>query len=209
MPNIYVVGPFSLDAQNDLLFRGGERVALGQRAVALLRSLIDRPGAVVAKDALIKAAWPGQAVEESNLTVQIAALRRVLGEAPGGQPWIQTLPRRGYRFVGPVVTEVSSGATEAPPQADAAPNLAPTPHHDAERRQVTAMSCELIGVAERPDGTDLEDWRVAVGAFRDCVSEVIRHHGGFIVSQFGNRCSSPSVIPRRVRTMPAARCTPA
>jgi len=171
----------------------------------LLRALVERPGAVVSKDALIEAAWPGQAVEESNLTVQIAALRRVLGEAPGGDRWIETMPRRGYRFVGPVAIQVHKGDAEAPPQADTAPNLAPRSDHDAERRQVTAMSCELIGVAERPDGTDLEDWRVAVGAFRDCVSEVIRHHGGFIVSQFGNRCSSPSVIPRRVRTMPRRR----
>jgi hypothetical protein len=54
------------------------------------------------KDTLIETAWTGLAVEESNLPVQIAALRRVLGEAPGGDRWIETLPRRGYRFVGPV-----------------------------------------------------------------------------------------------------------
>jgi len=47
----------------------------------------------------------GQAVEESNLTVQIAALRRVLGSASGGDRWIETMPRRGYRFVGPVVPQ--------------------------------------------------------------------------------------------------------
>ena len=47
-------------------------------------------------------AWNGRAVEESNLTVQIAALRRVLSEVPGGDRWIETLPRRGYRFMGPV-----------------------------------------------------------------------------------------------------------
>jgi DNA-binding winged helix-turn-helix (wHTH) protein len=51
-------------------------------------------------------AWPNQAVEESNLTVQIAALRRVLGQAPGGDRWIETMPRRGYRFIGPVGTDV-------------------------------------------------------------------------------------------------------
>ena len=60
-------------------------------------------------DVLIDAAWPGQAVEDSNLTVQIAALRRVLGEAtPGGDRWIETMPRHGYRFIGPVVAESSS-----------------------------------------------------------------------------------------------------
>jgi adenylate cyclase len=68
--------------------------------VALLRVLIDRAGAPVSKDALMEAAWPGLAVEESNLTVQIAALRRVLREEPGGERWLKTLPRRGYCFVG-------------------------------------------------------------------------------------------------------------
>jgi adenylate cyclase len=73
--------------------------------VALLRILIDRAGAPVSKDALMEAAWPGLAVEDSNLTVQIAALRRALGEVPDGESWIATLPRRGYRFVGPAVTK--------------------------------------------------------------------------------------------------------
>jgi DNA-binding winged helix-turn-helix (wHTH) protein len=141
METICTLGPFRLDTQDDLLFRGSEPVALGRRAIALLRALVERPGAVVSKDALIEIAWSGQAVEKSNLTVQIAALRRVLAEAPGGDRWIETMSRRGYRFVGPVVTEGQQGAIEAPPQVDVAPDLAPTPHDDAERRQITAMSC--------------------------------------------------------------------
>jgi predicted ATPase len=69
----------------------------------LLRVLVDRAGAPVSKETLMEAAWPGRAVEESNLTVQIAALRRALREEPGGERWIETLPRRGYRFLGPVI----------------------------------------------------------------------------------------------------------
>jgi class 3 adenylate cyclase/tetratricopeptide (TPR) repeat protein len=60
----------------------------------------------------MEAAWPGQAVEESNLTVQIAALRRVLREEPGGERWIETLPRRGYRFVGPMIANVEDSAVK-------------------------------------------------------------------------------------------------
>jgi DNA-binding winged helix-turn-helix (wHTH) protein len=70
----------------------------------LLLKLLERPGAVVAKSTLIETVWPGQAIEESNLTVQVAALRRVLSAAPGGDRWIETMPRRGYRFVGSAVT---------------------------------------------------------------------------------------------------------
>jgi DNA-binding winged helix-turn-helix (wHTH) protein len=88
---IYALGPFRLDTQDTLLFRGSEPLTLGRRALALLRALVERPGALVSKDALIEAAWSGQAVEEGNLTVQIAALRRVLGEVPGGDRWIETM----------------------------------------------------------------------------------------------------------------------
>jgi TolB-like protein/predicted ATPase/class 3 adenylate cyclase len=101
----YTFGPFRLDPEAAILFRRGEPVALGPRAVGLLRVLVERRGVPVSKDTLMETAWAGLAVEESNLPVQIAALRRVLGEAPGGDRWIETLPRRGYRFVGPVDAE--------------------------------------------------------------------------------------------------------
>ena len=68
---IHALGPFRLDTQHDLLFRGNEPVTLGRRAIALLRTLVERPGELVSKNSLIEAAWCGRAVEESNLTVQI------------------------------------------------------------------------------------------------------------------------------------------
>jgi DNA-binding winged helix-turn-helix (wHTH) protein/PAS domain-containing protein len=98
----YVFGPFRLDGDSKLLFRGNEPVALGLRAVGVLSVLLQHPGAPVSKDVLIETAWSGRAVEDSNLTVQIAALRRALAQG-GGACWIETLPRRGYRFVGPTV----------------------------------------------------------------------------------------------------------
>src|SRR6266446_3743585 len=118
MSTIHQFGPFRLDADAGILFCGAEPTALGQRAVALLRLLLERAGAPVSKEALIKAAWPGLAVEDSNLTVQIAALRRVFEGVAGGANWIETLPRRGYRYVGPVV------ATGNPP-AGASPQTSP------------------------------------------------------------------------------------
>src|ERR1700733_4395947 len=94
-------GPFRLDTEAGILFHGAEPTPLGQRAVALLALLVERAGAPVQKEALIETAWPAQAVEDSNLTVQIAAIRRTIGELAGGANWIETLPRRGYRYVGP------------------------------------------------------------------------------------------------------------
>src|SRR6516165_8806320 len=102
MDTVYAFGPFRLDISAEILFRGADPLPVGRRAVGVLRALLERPGGPVSKDALMQAAWPGLAVEEGNLTVQIAALRRVLASEPGGESWIETLPRRGYRFVGPV-----------------------------------------------------------------------------------------------------------
>ena len=115
-------GPFRLDSAAEILFRGAEPIMLGQRAVALLRLLLEQAGAPVSKQSLIDAAWPTLAVEDSNLTVQIAALRRVFEDVPGGADWIETLPRRGYRYVGPdVVTRYRSEAASAQGPAIALP----------------------------------------------------------------------------------------
>ena len=114
MATIHTFGPYRLDADAEILFRGPEPTVLGQRAVALLRMLLERPGEPVSKDALIEAGWPGRAIEDSNLTVQIAALRRILEEGAGGASWIETLPRRGYRYVGPVVATDNSPAAATP-----------------------------------------------------------------------------------------------
>ena len=113
----YVFGPFRLEAE--ILFRGSEPVAVGQRAIALLRALVERPGVPVAKDTLIEAAWGSLSVEESNLAVQIAALRRAFADEAGGKRWIETLPRRGYRFTG-AVTVASDSTVAAAPNASAA-----------------------------------------------------------------------------------------
>src|ERR1051325_6509361 len=115
--DLYQFGPFRLDPEAGILYRGAEPTMLGQRAVALLRLLLQNAGVPVSKDALVDAGWGGLAVADNNLTVQIAALRRVLADAADAESWIETLPRRGYRYVGPAV------ATDGP-QGSAAPRAA-------------------------------------------------------------------------------------
>lgn len=91
-------GPFVLDRAAGLVRRDGEEIGLGQRGLALLDALLSADGQAVSKDDLLARAWPGQTVEEANLTVQIAALRKALGKAPSGLEWIATVPRIGYRL---------------------------------------------------------------------------------------------------------------
>jgi predicted ATPase/DNA-binding winged helix-turn-helix (wHTH) protein len=103
LTKIYEIGPFRLDAEAGVLTQAGVPVALGSRAVTVLTTLVERSNEYVPKDAIMNATWPNVFVEESNLAVQISAVRRVLAQAPGGERWIETLARRGYRFVGPVI----------------------------------------------------------------------------------------------------------
>lgn len=125
-PATYHFGSFALDADTGALLCDGEPSLLGQRGAALLRLLLERAASPVSKDALIEAAWPGLAVEDSNLTVQIAALRRVL-EQGGGGSWIETLPRRGYRYAGPPVTRTDATALPAALTVPERPSIAVLP----------------------------------------------------------------------------------
>jgi TolB-like protein/cytochrome c-type biogenesis protein CcmH/NrfG len=96
-------GGFVLDPDKGVLSSGRDFVAIGRRGVAILEMLLQNAGEVVSKAALLDAAWPGIVVEESNLSVQIAALRKALGPSPdSNERWIATIQRLGYRFVGDV-----------------------------------------------------------------------------------------------------------
>jgi TolB-like protein len=95
-------GPFLLDLDRGTLVREGRAIPISSKGLQLLQAPLEVPGQVMAKADLMEAAWPGAAVEESNLSVQIAALRKQLGPSPDGGDWIATVPRVGYRFVGAV-----------------------------------------------------------------------------------------------------------
>jgi len=95
-------GPFRLLPAQRLLLHAGNPVRLGSRALDMLIALLDRPGELVTKDELISRVWPHTHVEEGNLKVQMAVLRRVLGDGKDGARYIATDTGRGYRFVAPV-----------------------------------------------------------------------------------------------------------
>ena len=101
-PRHFEIGPLTLDDDRGVLSRDGAPVDAGHRAVRLLQALLRAEGRVLTKAELLDAAWPGLVVEESNLSVQVAALRKLLGDSPAGRPWIATIARVGYRFDGPV-----------------------------------------------------------------------------------------------------------
>jgi TolB-like protein/DNA-binding winged helix-turn-helix (wHTH) protein len=118
---IYEFGDFELDALRRVLVSrvDGQQVDITGRVIEALVYLVERPGQLVDKKALIEALWPHVVVEDGNLTQTIHTLRRVLGERPGEHRYIATVPGRGYRFV----AEVRVRARQATP--DAVPSRRP------------------------------------------------------------------------------------
>jgi len=99
---LYEFGPFRLDPSERLLTRGDLTLALTPKAFDTLLTLIENTRHVVTKEELMNRVWPDIYVEETNLAQHISMLRKALGERPDGGQYIETVPKRGYRFVVPV-----------------------------------------------------------------------------------------------------------
>lgn len=108
----YEFGAYRLEAQSRMLFREGKHVALPPKVAELLVALVQAAGRLLTKEELLQRLWPDTVVEEGSLTSHISMLRKALGEGPKGQDFIETLPKRGYRFV-VSVKRLASGAHDS------------------------------------------------------------------------------------------------
>src|SRR3954451_8012041 len=136
-------GPYRLLASRRLLIERDKPVRLGRRAFDILAALVERAGEVVDKEQLIARAWPQTFVEESNLRIQVRALRRALGDGQGGNRYVVTVPGRGYNFVAPVQREEPSRASPQATVASAAMHNLPfaaTRMIDREEAAATLVS---------------------------------------------------------------------
>src|SRR5687768_15947274 len=95
----YEFGPFRIDAANHLLLRHGQVVPVKPKCFDTLVALVENRGRLLEKDELMKALWPDSFVEEANLTQTVYMLRKALGEGTNEHNYIETIPKRGYRFV--------------------------------------------------------------------------------------------------------------
>src|SRR5438874_12672779 len=131
-------GPFVLDRQRGGLLREGWPVTVSSKGLQLLEALLSSPGRVLTKTELMQAAWGDTAVEESNLSVQIAALRKQLGPTGDGGNWIATIPRVGYRFVelpAQVPTEGNAEVRSTPVEREHRPAIAVLPFANLSRQK--------------------------------------------------------------------------
>ena len=99
-----------LDLEHERLWRGGQALHLRPKSFALLRYLVEHAGRVVSKDELVQAVWPETAVSDGVLTVSITEIRQVLGDTAQAPQYLETIPRRGYRWLGTLPTAAPSSA---------------------------------------------------------------------------------------------------
>jgi DNA-binding winged helix-turn-helix (wHTH) protein len=147
----FAFGDFVLVPKERLLLRSGEPIALTAKAFDLLIVLVQRAGHLVTKDELFEEVWPGTCVQETNLTVNISAVRKALEDGRDETRIIQTVPGRGYRFIAPVLAREAVGdallRTEPEPREDAAPASQLTPRELARRRGVGFFALVFAAVA--------------------------------------------------------------
>ena len=122
----YQFGPFVIDLGERVLRRDGHPVSLTPKAFDLLAALLERPGQLISKDELLEMVWPGTFVEESNLAYNVFALRKALGDTAENSRFIETVPKRGYRF--------TAAVTPADPETTILPfRPSPATSHRLER----------------------------------------------------------------------------
>ncbi len=110
MKQLYEFGHFTLDMEESRLLRDGQPVPLKPKVLETLLVLVENTGRVMDKEGLMKRIWPDSFVEEANLTVNISQLRKALGDDENGGHFIETVPKRGYRFAAQVTTVLAERA---------------------------------------------------------------------------------------------------
>jgi len=123
---IYEFGPYLLDAVERVLQRDGSPVSLTPKAFDTLLFLVRNPGRALTKDELLQEIWPNTFVEEVNLAVNISTLRKAMSDSNGGREYIETVPRRGYRFVAEVKKICKEPAVSEPDSASMVGSIAPS-----------------------------------------------------------------------------------
>src|SRR5437016_968230 len=127
--HLYGFGSYQLDAVERVLLRDGQPVTVPPKDLETLLVLVERAGHIVEKEELLDRVWPGVFIEEGNLARHIFNLRQVLGDSPDGRKYIETIPRRGYRFVAAVREDGEPAAPHpaVPQTSEPAPPAVPAP----------------------------------------------------------------------------------
>ncbi len=147
---VYEFGPFRLDSAERQLSRDGAPVPVPPKVFHTLEALVERNGRLVEKDELLREVWPDSFVEEANLSMNVSAVRRALGEGAGEHRYIETVPKRGYRFVASVRVLPNGATRDDESEEHAAVALAREP---VAREPVAREPVDLATSTSSADGS--------------------------------------------------------
>ena len=140
LSHVYAFGPYRLDPPEHRLLRDGQTIPLSPKAFDLLAALVSRAGHLVTKEQLLQEVWPGTFVEEANLSYTVSLLRKALGDEREPYRYVETVPKRGYRFIGVIDVSVPLESEASVPAGVAAPKLSPS------SRQRSFVGRHLLGL---------------------------------------------------------------
>ena len=141
-PGSYRFGPYRLDRAAYRLVDGDRSIELSPKALDLLLLLVEHAGSLVTKDEILKAVWPDVAVTDNALTQVVSDLRHALGDSSSAPRYLETVPRRGYRFIAPVETVTAGlGAGHAGESRRRAQEHRGARFHERHRRGRSCVAC--------------------------------------------------------------------
>ncbi|HMD62865.1 MAG TPA: AAA family ATPase [Stellaceae bacterium] len=175
---------FTLDLRRGYLRGADGEIELRPKSFEVLRYLVENAGRLVSKDEIMKAVWPNVIVTDESLARCVSDVRFALGDRR--QRIIRTVPRRGYLLTVPAAEAEANVA--APPRAESGisaasrngSDTAVVEPHPPERRQLTVMACEFVGLAALSRRLDPEDLQAAITTCRQSWAEIIARHQGYI-----------------------------
>ncbi|HTF65111.1 MAG TPA: winged helix-turn-helix domain-containing protein [Edaphobacter sp.] len=186
---------FRLDTANHLLWRNGDRVPIAPKGFDVLAYLVEHAGRVVTQDEMLEALWPETYVNPEVLRKYILEIRKALGDRPGNPEFIETVPKRGYRFIAPVMDESVAEPRDEPT------SHGPEEHATEEDDRPTAAPSEQEGsfVKRRL-------WKLAIIPILAVVA--VAGLGGYLLLARSGR-NAPSLTNTSIAVMPFADMSPA
>ena len=193
----YRFAAYRLDPAERLLFRNGQPVPLAPKAFDLLVYLVEHDGRLVQKSTLMAALWPDTFVEEANLAFQVSALRKALEDRGNGETLIQTVPTKGYRFVGAVTTITSTPTVANESTADTV-DAAP-PHESGASDGRRGKTGRTVAIAAAPVVLLVAIVAVAVASRRPAAEgHAVRAAGEPVLTQLTANPSEQAVTSARI-----------
>ncbi len=207
-PRFYEFGPFRVDAVRHLLLRRGVPVPLTPKAFETLLVLVQRRGQVVEKEDLLKEIWPDTFVEEGSLARNVSMLRKVLGEGPSDHQYIETVPRRGYRFVANV-RELHDGITSLVVEKHTFARIATQEEEEISAADESALTYPVTRSRSLPAASHRKKLAIRAAALFVVSLLLVGFGLAFLLGRATKKTSAIHTYPLRLTNNPANDWLPA